>query len=227
MLTRAIATIIRPFSRLLLRTLPARDPWDRIPCPVPLRVYGIGARRDFKWYFEGKSSVDVSSVDEIIQFLSKCTYVRDPDLFVESDYWQHPCTFEQLRRGDCEDFALWAWRKLIELGFEAEFVAGRLLLTQKDVVGHTWVLYRDENNVYLLDPVIRHPARMIRPLGDVQKAYLPEVSVDGTFTRYAYGAYLKHRNLAQRFSSRSSYDIGAFEYELAARSLRLESSVNQ
>ena len=42
-------------------------------------------------------------------WLLGCVYARDRDLFRNPDYWQHPCNFEGLRKGDCEDFALWAW----------------------------------------------------------------------------------------------------------------------
>src|SRR5690348_3236184 len=52
-----------------------------------------------------------------LRMAADCEYVRDP--VHERDFWQHPKTFEQLRKGDCEDHALWAWRKLTELGISA------------------------------------------------------------------------------------------------------------
>src|SRR5205085_1473130 len=68
----------------------------------------------FAWYFEGQSAVTVGSVDDVCEWLLECEYVHDPELFHEPDFWQHPRTFERLRKGDCEDHALWAWRKLVE-----------------------------------------------------------------------------------------------------------------
>jgi hypothetical protein len=56
-------------------------------------------------------------------------------LFGEADFWQHPSTFERLRTGDCEDFAVWAWRKLIELGYDVDLVAGGVFGTASWTAG--------------------------------------------------------------------------------------------
>ena len=66
----------------------------------------------------------VKSLQEICEWLVGCDYADDEAFFNEPDFWQHPVMFEQTRKGDCEDHALWAWRKLVELGFEAELVRG-------------------------------------------------------------------------------------------------------
>ncbi|MFQ5569275.1 MAG: hypothetical protein ACE5G0_06345 [Rhodothermales bacterium] len=175
-----------------MRMLPLGDPWKRFVSAVPLSVYGMGAQRDFCWYFEGKSVVEVRSIEEIQEWLLGCGYARDPDLFHEADFWQHPCTFEQLRKGDCEDFSLWAWRKMVRLGYDAEFVAGRSLHPGCQAVGHTWVLFRQDGRTYLFDTIMQDREEMIRPLEEVAHEYNPEVSVDGTLTRYVYaGYYLK------------------------------------
>ena len=106
---------LRPLWRLFLRVVPVADPWERLNYRVPAKRYGPGSIHDFAWYFEGASGVATSSVEDIQEWLLGCEYVSDPDLFRVADYWQHPRTFEQIRRGDCEDHAIWAWRKLIEL----------------------------------------------------------------------------------------------------------------
>lgn len=169
------------------------NPWERFVSAVPLSVYGMGARREFRWYFEGESAVDIRSIEEIKEWLLGCEYASDPDLFQEADFWQHPCTFEQLKKGDCEDFSLWAWRKLVRLGYATEFVAGRCLCTDADH-GHTWLLFEKEDVLYLFDPIIRDRHHMIQPLDVVRHEYIPEVSVDQHFNRYAYaGYYLKRR----------------------------------
>lgn len=205
MLTRILATYLsKPFSRWLLRTLPQENPWKRFPSPVPLGIFGMGARRDFNWYFEGESTVDVRSIEEIKGWLLQCEYVSDPDLFREADFWQHPCTFEQLKKGDCEDFSLWAWRKLVRLGYDVEFVAGRCMLPgcSEHGHGHTWLVYRDKGATYVFDPIIRDPAQMIRPLEYVRKEYVPEVSVDKQFNRYVYAGYYLQRRGKKKTSSR-------------------------
>ena len=67
--------------------------------------------------------------------------------------WQQPCAFEQSRRGDCEDFALWAWRKLVEMGVDAEFYVGRVMCGDDPVSArqHAWVVYRVDDE-FLFEP---------------------------------------------------------------------------
>ncbi len=195
----------KPLSRLLMRLLPLDNPWERFVASVPLSVYGMGSRREFRWYFEGRSSVEVQSIEEVQEWLLGCEYVSDPDLFQEADFWQHPCTFEQLRKGDCEDFALWAWRKMVRLGYQTEFVAGQFVLPDYPDYGHghTWLLFEKEGVLYLFDPIIPERDHMIQPLDAVCHEYIPEVSVDQHFNRYAYaGYYLKRRG--EKRSARQS-----------------------
>jgi hypothetical protein len=105
----------------------ADSPWRRVPMDVPATAFGPGSRWQFSRYFEGTSCVPARSVDDIVAWLRACEYVSDVEQFHEPDLWQQPCDFERRQRGDCEDFALWAWRKLIEIGIEAEFYVGRIL----------------------------------------------------------------------------------------------------
>jgi hypothetical protein len=126
-LSRILYWTLRPAWRLILRVLPHEDPWTRLQYRVPVHRYGLGAKHDFAWYFEGDSGVSAENIGDVCDWLLSCEYVRDPELFHEADFWQHPRTFEQLRRGDCEDHALWAWRKLVELGYDADLVSGRQL----------------------------------------------------------------------------------------------------
>lgn len=169
-------------------------------------MFGDGARHGFEWVFEGSSVVDVSSLDDILAWLRECRYESDRSLFQEADFWQHPRTFEQLRRGDCEDFALWAWRKLVELGLDAQLVVGRCIPPQRDNSRHAWILFRDGEHEFLFEPVLRDPERAVRPLGTVRSAYIPELGVapDGRrffFAGYAY--FLQNRHLGRRRHSTS------------------------
>ena len=93
---------------------------------VPATAFGPGSRQRFSHDFEGESAVHVQSIDDIAAWLSRREYVSDVEQFHEPDLWQQPCEFERRQRGDCEDFALWTWRKLIEIGVEAEFFVGRV-----------------------------------------------------------------------------------------------------
>ena len=177
--------LMQPIVGLVLSFIPERDPWTRVSRGVPLSFYGQGSQRDFGWYLEGESTVAVTCVEEIQEWLLTCEYVDDRELFNEADFWQHPRTFEQLRRGDCEDHALWAWRKLVELGIDAELVSG-----QHDEEAHVWVLFTHAGEPHLFETVAKARSAMIRPVRDVRNSYRPEVSVDGKRRRFAYHGYL-------------------------------------
>ena len=129
----------------------------------------------FRWYFEGESTVRTATVDDVCEWLGACQYVSDDQLFNEADFWQHPRTFEQVRKGDCEDHALWAWRKLIELGHPAEFFVGQWLEgggAHHD--GHAWVVFEQDGQRFLLEAVTKDEKHvMIRPLLDVRRELRP------------------------------------------------------
>ncbi|NUO02485.1 MAG: transglutaminase-like cysteine peptidase [Saprospiraceae bacterium] len=102
---------------------------------VSFHSFANGSQHEFGWYLTGKSEVPIHSLEGVIAWLKTCTYVHDQKLFGKRDHWQHPLEFEKTKQGDCEDHALWAWRKLIELGLRTEFVVG---------------IYKDQTNVFYL-----------------------------------------------------------------------------
>jgi hypothetical protein len=124
LLRRALAWSLKPVLRAIARWSKDDDPWERFPYRIPVSRFGRGSYRPFKWYFEGGSLIPIKTLDEICDWLLGCEYAHDDLLFNEADFWQHPRTFEHLRKGDCEDHAIWAWRKLVELDIEAELVSG-------------------------------------------------------------------------------------------------------
>lgn len=198
LLPRPLHTLPAAVSRILLRTLNLNDPWRRFRMQVPLSRYGAGSVHPFTWYLTGRSTLHFTSLKDVSDWLSSCTYARDPELFHECDYWQHPLTFERIRMGDCEDFSLWTWRRLRELGLPAEFVAGRCVDEDGALHGHTWVQFEDPQGRYVFDPVIPDAPLRIRPLPAVRDRYLPEVSVDGRLRRYAYAGFFLLRRDAPR-----------------------------
>jgi hypothetical protein len=165
---------------------------------VPARAFGPGSRQPFTEYFEGESCVHVRSIDDIVAFLQTCEYVSDIELFHEPDYWQHPGAFEKLRRGDCEDFALWAWRKLAELGIDAEFCVGRVICDDQPQIDrqHAWVVYRVNGKEFLFEPAARRLSSMIRPLADAMAGYVPYFAVNHRFETSAFVGWASdsHRN---------------------------------
>jgi len=178
----------RLLSTLVRMTGGPKSSWKRLSLPVPIGAFGPGSRREFAHYFEGESGVRVESIDEIVEWLLTCQYMTDATQFNERDLWQHPLAFEQLRCGDCEDFALWAWRKLAEIGIDAEFYVGRVLCDERPELNrqHAWVVYRFDDTDFLFEPAAQSRERMIRPLADVMDDYVPHFSVNRRMATCAF-----------------------------------------
>jgi len=171
------------------------DDWSYVPHPVPPWAFGPGSAQDFRWYFQSETRVRVRSVNELCEWLQGCRYAGDPDVFVSDDFWQHPRTFEHLRLGDCEDHALWAWRKLREIGFPAWFVVGQVSWQHAGEVNkHAWVQFtRGEGEEVVLEAAAKLGAPMIRPAAEVRGEYRPHFAVEhGTFRTRVYGGFLRH-----------------------------------
>jgi len=162
-----------------------KDPWRRVDLEPPLRAFGPGAV-EFEAFLGRASRVSVSSAAEVAEWLAGCRYAHDEHLLGEDDHWLHPVTFELLRCGDCEDFALWGWRKLTELGHDATFVVGVRVHPELGRGRHAWVVFRDGDQEYVLDGVERHRARIIRSVDEVRERYEPQVGVDGTGRRFVF-----------------------------------------
>jgi hypothetical protein len=180
---------VRSACRNIAREMGLVDsPWRRVPMDVPASAFGPGSRWNFSHYFEGTSGVAARSIDDIVTWLRACEYVSDADQFHEADYWQQPCDFERRQRGDCEDFALWAWRKLIEIGIEAEFFVGRIVCASQPATTrqHAWVVYRNGQEAFLFEPAERDLQRMIQPWSAVKEDYVPHFAVDWRLVTSAF-----------------------------------------
>ena len=175
-------------TRLSARLARRESAWERLTIRVPSSVFGPGSRHPFAEYFEGESRVPVRTVDDIVAWLQSCEYVTDLEMFHQQDFWQHPAAFEQVRRGDCEDFALWAWRKLVEVGIDAEFCVGRVICEDRPELDrqHAWVVYRVDGGEFLFEPAARTPSRMIRPLNEAMGEYVPHFAVNHQFDTSAF-----------------------------------------
>lgn len=203
---RCLGRLLRPLYRFWIVRTTVTDPWESASTFVigPDR-FGLGSRKPFSWYFEGQSTVAVSDVGSICDWLAGCQYVHDSELFREPDYWQHPLTFEQLRKGDCEDYALWAWRKIVELGFPADLYVGQWRHDGRGLGFHAWVVFEEDGRRFLLEPVIKDSKRAVRPLDEVRANYVPHYSVDVNFKMCARAGLLVHwreEELARRAAKR-------------------------
>jgi hypothetical protein len=181
----------KPVFGLILRVYRPGDAWEEFPLTIPFWRFGAGSRHRFSWYYEGESVIEVTSLEEVVSWLAGCTYVADKDLFQEQDFWQHPRTFERLRQGDCEDFALWAWRKLNELDIPAHlFVGQRVENGEGSATGHAWVVFEQTDELMVLEGAGRTQDSVVAPLEEVRHRYRPHYSVDGSYRTTAYAGWL-------------------------------------
>ena len=98
-------------------------------------------------YVSQPLSVRCGTLDDIREFLRTCQYVTDREQFGKDDYWMPPEEFERRRCGDCDDFALWAWRQVMTIGKQdARFVAG---VAGRYAGGHAWVTFIDGGKPFL------------------------------------------------------------------------------
>jgi Bacterial transglutaminase-like cysteine proteinase BTLCP len=132
-------------------------------------------------YVSQPLGVQCQTIGDIRDFLLGCKYVSDQELFGKRDYWQPPEDFEERRRGDCEDFALWTWRQLLNLGYDARFVGGH---AGRYGSGHAWVEYFQDGKCFLLEPLACRAGYTIPRLSTFR--YKPRFSVswDGKTLRY-------------------------------------------
>jgi predicted transglutaminase-like cysteine proteinase len=190
------------------------DPWVTLAQDLPHEIFGPGSIQPFSWYFEGPSEVEVRNLDEVQSWLAGCQTVSDEELFRVEDYWQHPRTFEQLRRGDCEDHALWAWRKLTELGLDTEFVAGRARTTSTtdEFSGHAWLQIRLDEEITVFETVAKSTEPMLLPLETARQFYRPHVSINGKFQGRLYGGLphtiLEHKQNRGRKKGQGEQGVG-------------------
>ncbi len=123
------------------------------------------------------------NIDELRKFLLTCHYVSDEAQFGKKDYWLPPEEFEKRKKGDCEDFALYTWRQLIEMGIKSRFVVGE---SGRYGEGHAWVTIEMNGKPFLFEPLACAFKKLPR-LSMVR--YKPEISVkfkDGKISYYSH-----------------------------------------
>jgi Bacterial transglutaminase-like cysteine proteinase BTLCP len=120
-------------------------------------------------------------LEEIRLFLAKCRYVSDQEQFNQADYWMPPEQFEERKKGDCDDFALWTWRQLMSLGYDARFVSG---LAGRYGNVHAWVTFTENGRMFLVEPTAARLGPKLPRLSTFR--YQPRLSVawDGKRLQY-------------------------------------------
>lgn len=126
----------------------------------------------FQDYLRAKLTVRPGDPARLRAWLRGCRYVRDIVRHKAMDLWLHPEDFEQLREGDCEDHALWAWVQLLRMGVLARFTVGRR------TSGHAWVTLYGSEGILIFETTRKEPGYVPAPW-DGNPEYLPRWSVDG------------------------------------------------
>ncbi len=145
-------------------------------------------------YVSQPLTVTCQTIRDIRQFLAGCRYVSDKKLFDKEDYWQPPDEFERRKKGDCEDFAFWTWRQMLDMGFDVRLVFGR---HGRYGTGHAWVEYFSDGSCFLVEPLFRRVGDTFPRLNTL--SYTPRFSVswDGRSLRY-FAHKERSSNLALR-----------------------------
>lgn len=70
-------------------------------------------------YISHALTVKGETLDDLGKFLKTRRAMTDKDQFGKDDYWMPLEDFEKSRKGDCDDFAMYLWRQLLEMGYRA------------------------------------------------------------------------------------------------------------
>ena len=125
--------------------------------------------------------IHCKNITELRKFLRSCKYVSDKEQFNREDYWLPPEKFEILKKGDCDCFAVWTWRQLLEMGYNARFVLG---FTGKYHEGHAWVTFEKDGKNYILEPLEAVIGEKLPRLSFVRYEPTDSVAWDGKCLHY-------------------------------------------
>ncbi len=130
-----------------------------------------------------RSAVEINFLEDMAVFLTSCQYVPDPELHGSADRWQTAEQFEALKKGDCEEFSLWSWKKLLVLGYDARLTLGRF-----KGGGHVWVTLFIEGAAHIYEGTQGLGYSVEPTTTSVQRAqdYEPHCSIDARLQFYRH-----------------------------------------
>jgi hypothetical protein len=190
MLRKLLWAASRPVIKMFLRAPPTTDPWNRFQFPVPDQFFSVDMATGFRQYFASASTVPITNLDEVCQWLLAADYVADPEPFQNRETWQDPTHFEQRRKGNCACHALWAWRKLTDLGYTTEFLAGEIRRPDGSWGQHAWVCFDQKDGRYLFESTAKERRYLVRRLADARDDYCPRAGIEANFAKWGYYGHL-------------------------------------
>lgn len=132
-------------------------------------------------YLSQPLSKQMKDINEMHLFLKSCKYVSDREQFNQEDYWTPPEEFEKTRKGDCDCFALWAWRTMLEMGYDARYVVG---ISGKYGEGHAWVTFEKNGTHFLIEPLASLFGKRLPSLSTVTYHPMGSVKWNGKELQY-------------------------------------------
>ena len=90
-----------------------------------------------------------TSFEEMRSLLATCQGASKKKEHAKHDHWQAPDEFEETRTGNCVDYAQWAWRQLVDMGYRARVAGGKCGMYGE---GHAWVTFEKDGKFFLLEP---------------------------------------------------------------------------
>lgn len=156
-------------------------PFDRRRGPHP--TFPMGR------YVSQPLTVKCANIAEMREFLLKCKVVSDEEQFDKPDYWQPPEEFEETKQGDCDCFALWTWRQMMEMGYDARVVFGQ---HGRYGIGHAWVEYFADGVCFLVEPQRRRLGEVMPRLSTLR--YHPHFSVAWNGEKLSYFQHAKQQS---------------------------------
>ncbi len=175
---------------MITRLIPGSWDIEGRPVSQPRRRHGFRSTFPMGAYLSQPLAVRCGSLEEIRSFLLRCRYVADKDQFGVGDYWMPPEQFERVRQGDCDCFALWAWRQLLHLGYDARYMVGQ---AGQRGVPHAWVTFRMNGEWHVLEPTAARQGPRLPVLFTL--FYRPRMSVGWDGERLHYYEHQEIRYL--------------------------------
>ncbi len=146
-----ISTSRRQPTRLLIQIIPEAYDADgrKVFRPDSRRKSGFRPTFPVGRFVSQPLNYVCTDLAGVRRFLLGCKYVSDQEQFGQGDYWQAPELFEESKRGDCDDFALWTWRQLLAMNYkDARFVVGT---SGRYGAGHAWVTVEKDGAHYIVE----------------------------------------------------------------------------
>lgn len=197
-----LARLTAPVRRALNAIDASIDPWERFRIRPPAWAIDRAQLATLARYAAGPSTVHVERPSDIETWLRGCAYERSHAFRLDTPDWATlPFVFEFTRRGDCLDHAVWAWRRFVELGADADLVLGWAGAPWEGS-RHAWVLLRNGGEAWVLETAEKGSRPMARPLAEVRTAYLPEVGINRRGRSFAFGGCLRSLEAAKARSAR-------------------------